>query len=55
MLKVLIWLAFDFLFIKVAIELWNETGEISGYLILAIALIAFFTWELIRAFREWLK
>lgn len=52
MIKILYWLLFDVFFIAGFIKLRGEMGE---YMILFIALIAFFTWELIQAIKNWLK
>ena len=54
MFKVLVFLAFDILFIKSAVIIWNETsGQLNGYLILCVALAVWFTWELINAIKQW--
>lgn len=56
MLKALFWLAWDLLFVKCIATLWEETdGEINGYIILCALCVVFFTWELIRSIKEWLK
>jgi len=56
MFKILFWLMFDILFVRITIDLWNETGgDINGYLIFCIAAVAFFSYELIHSFKEWLK
>ena len=62
MLKALIWLALDYVFIKATIKLsvetglWVEkTGEFNWYLVLSAAFVVWFTWELIRSIKEWLK
>lgn len=56
MLKVLYFCCFDVLFVYISALLWKETnGEINGYLIFCIAAVAFFTWELIRSFKEWIN
>lgn len=52
MLKVLYWLLLDAFFIFALISFGDEAG---GYLFLILAFIAFFTWELVRAFIAWLK
>lgn len=52
MLKILYWLLFDAFFIFAFVKLRGELGE---YIILFIVLITFFTWELIRAIKAWLK
>lgn len=52
MLKILYWLLFDSFFIYVLVSWLDEMG---GYIFLILAFIAFFTWELIRAFKDWLK
>lgn len=52
MLKILYWLLFDAFFIYAFVRFRGELGE---YIILFIALIAFFTWELIQAIKALLK
>ena len=46
MLRIIISLLFDGLFIKILISEWDGLG---GYKFLILAIVAFFTWELIRA------
>lgn len=52
MLKVLYWLLLDGFFLYGLVAFGDELG---GYIILFLAAIAFFTWELISAFKQWLK
>ncbi len=56
MLKSLLWLMLDILFVRMTATLWEETdGEINGYIILCALCVVWFTWELIRSIKEWLK
>ncbi len=56
MFRILCWLALDILFTRISITLWNESdGQITGYLIFCVAAVVFFTWELIRSVKDWLK
>lgn len=48
MLRVIISLLFDGLFINILISEWNGLG---GYKFLIMAFVAFFTWELIRTIK----
>lgn len=52
MLKILYWLLFDGFFIYALLSFHDELG---GYLYLLLAFIAFFTWELVAAVRNWIK
>lgn len=52
MLKVLFWFLFDAFFIYSFFALREELG---WYVLLFIAFIAFFTWELVSAIKHWLK
>lgn len=52
MLKILYWLLFDAFFLYGFLSFRDELGS---YSYLFIAFIAFFTWGLIQAFRDWLK
>ncbi len=49
MLKTLYWLLFDLFFLYALISYYDEMG---GYIILFIAAIAFFTWELVRSIKR---
>lgn len=49
MLKVLFWFLIDAFFIYACFSFW---GELGWYSLLFVALIAFFTWELISAIRN---
>ena len=56
MLKALFWLAWDILFGYATVTLWTESdGEINGYIIFCALCVVWFTWELIRSIKEWLK
>lgn len=46
MLRIIIFLLFDGLFVKILISEWEGLGN---YRFLILAFVAFFTWELIRA------
>lgn len=52
MLKVLFWLLLDSFFAYILVSWWDEMGS---YIFLIIGIVAFFTWELVNAFKEWLK
>ena len=52
MFKISYWLLLDGFFLFGLLSFGDELG---GYIILFIAAIAFFTWELICAFKEWIK
>ena len=52
MFRILYWFLLDAFFIYVLVDTW---GQMGGYVILVLAFIAFFTWELIHSFLEWLK
>ena len=52
MFKILCWLLLDGFFL---FGLLSFGDEMRGEIILFIAAIAFFTWELICAFKQWLK
>lgn len=49
MLKVILWLIADIFFIYCLIAFYSELG---GYIILLLAIIAFFTWDLIRTIKH---
>jgi hypothetical protein len=49
MLKTLYWLLLDLVFIYMLIAFFGEWG---GYIVLVIAAIAFFTWELICSIKQ---
>ena len=51
MLKILFWLAWDVFLTYALIAFWSELGN---YIYLFIAFIAFFTYCLIQAVKEWL-
>ena len=51
MLRVLYWLLLDGFFIYALVSFGDEMGK---YIILCLAAIAFFTWELINAIKNWL-
>lgn len=52
MLRVLLWFLLDGLFINILVKEW---GGLGGYAILILAIVAFFTFELVMAFKQWLK
>ena len=49
MLKILTWLLLDSFFLYGLISFYDEMG---GYIVLCVAAIAFFTWELIRSIKQ---
>lgn len=49
MLKILTWLLLDSFFLYGLISFYDEMG---GYIVLFVAAIAFFTWELIRSIKQ---
>ena len=48
MLKILIWALCDAFFIFATIKF---AGELGGYIFLLLAIVAFFTWELISSIK----
>ena len=51
MFKLIFWLFMDALFGYILISTWGELGSYKG---LILAIVAWFTWEVIRAFKEWI-
>ena len=49
MLRVLYWLLLDSAFVYILVAFGSEAG---GYIILILAAIAFFTWELIHSIKN---
>ena len=54
MLKVLYWLLLDVVFINILFMLLPNWNEAVWYIIFVLAAVAFFTWELICAIKNWL-
>lgn len=52
MFKILYWLLFDAFFLYALVSFGSEMG---GYIVLVIAAIAFFTWEMFCAIRNFLN
>lgn len=52
MLKILFWLLLDAFFIYALISFGSEMG---WYILLPIAFVLFFTWELLSAIKQWLE
>jgi hypothetical protein len=52
MLKVLYWLLLDGFFLYATISFW---GELRGFKFLLLAVVAFFTWELIKSIKNCIK
>ena len=52
MLRVLFWFLWEGMFINILVKEW---GDLGGYRFLILACVAFFTFELVMAFKLWLN